>query len=143
MPALSFSYDPQSPDPTTRAISAVRLLVGDTDLSQTGASPMSVAFADQEYQNFLNLAPGGDTMLAAVWALLALASDKARLASLVQFQNGGSVDLRALANELRQQATALREMYNSIPAESFAEQNYGQFSYGPIIWNVVQRLSGS
>jgi non-ribosomal peptide synthetase component E (peptide arylation enzyme) len=143
MPVFSYSYDPTSPDPTTRAISAVRLLAGDIDLSQTATSPKSAAFADQEYQNFLALSPGGDTLLAAVWALLALASDKARLASLVQLQNGGSVDLRALANELRQQATTLREMYNSIPAEGFAETNYGQFSLGPIILNVIQRRSGS
>lgn len=138
----TYTYDLSSPDPAVQTVSQLRLLLGDTDLSQTATRPLSAVFADQEYLFFWqrNGSPSlTDLDLPVCDALLALANDKARLASFVQFQNGGSVDLRQVANELREQEKEIRERYYTTPAEAYAEQNWNDFSYRRLLWTQALR----
>ena len=141
---MTYTYDlgPRTPDPVI--VSKLRLAMGDTDLTQTTTPPFSTAFSDQEYDSFWQdngSPPPTDLALVVYTALMSLANDKARLASFVQLQGGGSVDLRQVAAELRAQAAMIRSNYLAQPAEAYAEQNLNDFTWRQLIWTQSLRAA--
>lgn len=141
---LTYTYDITATDPTILVVSQMRLLLGDTDLTQVTTPPLSAVFADQEYLFFWNrngAVSVTDLDLAICDALLALANDKARLAAFVQLQGGGSVDLRQVAGELRAQEKEIRERYYNNPSEAYAEQNWGDLSWRRLLWTQSLRAT--
>lgn len=137
----SYTYDPTSTDAILGPLSLVRLLIGDTNFSQVVTPPLSVMFADQELTVLL-AKNQGDPVLTECDCLLTIANNRARLAAFVQLQGGGSVDLRGVARELREQEKEIRDRWMNTPAMAITEWSVSPFATRDILWNSIQRQEG-
>jgi len=117
----------------------VRLAIADIDLTTiTGTrDTWTVLFTDEEIAIFLAQA-SSNIWLAASYALNSVAASKAMLAK-VRRLGDFSEDLTKLADSIRAQAKAYKEMATSEPAGAFAEMGLTDFSYRDIIWNYSLR----
>jgi hypothetical protein len=88
-------YDPTTP------LGNVRLLIADTNVAAD-------TFSDAEINVFLSMA-GQVVMLAASYALDALAADQSRLAASLTIESG-TVNLTDVATNLRDQAKRWRDL---------------------------------
>lgn len=143
----TYSYNLASTDPLVSQVSTIRLLIGDTDLSQTAgpAAQRSVQFSDQELLAFAAQAPGGDSLYAAVralrvWATMVAASGPPVTTS-PSAAGGFSVDPTRQAAALNAQADRLLSDAENIPAEAWAEVAANDFQYRRLLLNDALRGS--
>ena len=116
-------------------IGKVRLAIADIDTTTTTGTrdTWTVLFTDEEIDIFLAQASNG-IWLAASYALNSVAASKAMLAKVMKLGDF-SEDLTKLADSIRAQAQAYKEMVVSIPSAGFAEMGLTDFSYRQIIHN--------
>lgn len=116
-------------------VGKVRLAIADIDETTTTGvrSTWTILFTDEEIEIFLAQA-SNNIWLAASYALNAVASSKAFLAK-VRRLGDFSEDLSKLADAIRAQAKAYKDMAVSVPAGAFAEMGLTDFSYRQIIYN--------
>lgn len=91
------------------AIEAVRLWIRDTD-----PDPTKQLFTDSQLQIFLDTALG-NTLVAAAYALYALAADKAKIGSLREIYQI-RLDTSRMSQSLIQVADSLRKLAASVPS---------------------------
>jgi hypothetical protein len=103
--AALYTYDLTTP------IGQARLHASDTNVDDLGADLGNAAtFTDAELAYFLSIS-SQEPILAAAFALEALAADKSKLALRLKNSEGDS-DLSGLAADLRAQADRLRSICN-------------------------------
>lgn len=130
---MTYTYD------LATDIGKVRLLIGDTDVEDTGSPPQSnCVFADEEIQVFLD--DEVTAYRAAATALRAIASSKARLAHRLTLGDF-TKDTTTLARELRATADSYDQKDSETPADAVAEEAVDDFALRQIVRNASQRSS--